>query len=342
MSEAAAKQLDAIHSMLNAGQRNLRMETHSLLIWGAVGGFLCLFSDYILTPQQIPDNAQRAFAWLALLGAIFGAAGYIDWHLTRRSKQARDETWSFIHRQIMKFWWLLLSIGALTTFAMFFFGGGYMLFPVWIALLGMGLFVHGLFSAPLLQWAGGLLILTAVCALGYRLEFETMKWLAGSAYGAGLPLLALLLGRKSETRIPHQLLAALWLAVVVGLPLGAAKLWPQQKPAGALLTLDDYRRYGGSGAQVLQLPAGTQVPIELSLSGDLFSDESLRFNLTLAQPFELATQEGQLTGEARKVEDRWTREVPFISIPELKVRLEPEGPQVQGHMEIHYRGRPRR
>ena len=342
MSEAAAKQLDAIHSMLNAGQRNLRMETHSLLLWGAVGGLLCLFSDYILTPQQIPDNGERAVAWLALLAAIFGAAGYTDWQLTRASKQARDETWSFIHRQIMKFWWLLLALGALTTFAMFFFGGGYMLFPVWIALLGMGLVVHGLFSAPLLQWAGGLLILTAVCALGYRLEFETMKWLAGSAYGAGLPLLALFRARKWEARAPHQLLAVLWLACVIGLPLGAAKLWPQAQPAGSTLSLNDYRQHGATGAQILHLPAGTQVPIELSMAGDLFSDESLRFNLMLAQPLELATQDGELTGEARKLSDRWTREVPFISIPDLKVRLAPDGPQVQGHMEIHYRGTPRR
>ncbi|HKO89393.1 MAG TPA: MFS transporter permease, partial [Burkholderiales bacterium] len=267
MSDAAVKQLDAIHSMLNAGQRNLRMETHSLLLWGLVGGFLCLFSDHILTPQQIPDNTQRAFAWLALLAAILGAAGWVDWNLTRRSKQARDETWSFIHRQIMKFWWLLLSIGALTTFAMFFFGGGYMLFPVWMALLGMGLFVHGLFSAPLLQWTGGLLILTAVCSLGYRLEFETMKWLAGSAYGLGLPLLALVLARKWEMRFPHQLLAVLWLACVIGVPLSAAKLWPQQPPAGETLSLDAYRQYGASGAQILHLPAGTQVPVELTLAG---------------------------------------------------------------------------
>lgn len=193
MSDPLARQLDHIQTMLARGQRNLRMERHSLLLWGVAGALLFACSDVLFTPEQIPETAVRAVVWLGFIVLVLGGACAVDWRLTERVKAARDETWSFIHRQVVKLVWLLLAVGSLFTFGTFFFGGAYMLCSVWLALIGLALYVHGLFSEEILEWAGGILIAIAVTGLGAGLPFETMKWIAMSAFGLGLPLLGLLL-----------------------------------------------------------------------------------------------------------------------------------------------------
>src|SRR5512135_542171 len=110
MTQLAAQQLDAIHSMLHAGNRNLRIERHSLVLWGLSCGAVILGSNYILTREQFPVEQMRAFAWLIFLGLTVSGVATVDWHLTRRAKLVRDEAWSFIHRQVLKVMWLLMTV----------------------------------------------------------------------------------------------------------------------------------------------------------------------------------------------------------------------------------------
>ncbi len=178
MPKLVTQQLDSIHAMLSAGQRNLRVERHSLVLWGGSSGGLVLVSDHILTAEQFPVLEQRAVAWLILLVLTLSGVSLIDWHLTRHVKHARDEAWSFIHRQILKVWWLLMAVGVLLTFATFFYGGGYMIFAAWVVLIGLGLYVHGLFSEELLEWSGAFLILIGIGMLAFRLNYGTSQWVA--------------------------------------------------------------------------------------------------------------------------------------------------------------------
>ena len=112
---APARQLDAIHAMLAAGHRNLRIERHSLLLWGIPAGLLWVLSESILTPAQLPDLRERALAWLGLLAVVLITIAAVDWHFTRKIKATRDEAWSFIHRQVIKIWWLMMGLAALAT-----------------------------------------------------------------------------------------------------------------------------------------------------------------------------------------------------------------------------------
>jgi hypothetical protein len=45
MADPISRQLDSIQSMLVRGQRNLRMERHSLILWGLAGAGCSLSSD---------------------------------------------------------------------------------------------------------------------------------------------------------------------------------------------------------------------------------------------------------------------------------------------------------
>jgi len=72
---APARQLDAIHAMLSAGHRNLRIERHTLLLWGIPAGLLFAISELILTPSQFPDIT----ACIGLAGAA-GVRTRLDRH----------------------------------------------------------------------------------------------------------------------------------------------------------------------------------------------------------------------------------------------------------------------
>lgn len=344
MPETAAHRLDAIHSMLSAGHRNLRIERHSLILWGIAGGALCFFSESILTPEQFPVTQQRALAWLLLLTTVLGSVGIADWHLTRRAKEARAEAWSFIHRQVLKVWWLLMAMGTLLTFAMFFFGGGYMLFSAWLVLLGLGLYVHGLFSEELLEWVGALMIIIGIVSLAYRLPVETMRWISASAFGIGLPLLAAMLDRGRAFPARRRLAQTLiWMFAVLALPLlGQRYATALMLPDGPVISLESFRQQrDAGGSRIVSLPAGTPVPVEVEVSGGLFDGAANPvLPLKLAEPIEVLMVDGKLTGDTRFPGGYWlpAREARWIAIPWMKAELNPEkGPLVRAGLVVEFK-----
>jgi hypothetical protein len=220
MMQQTTQQLDAIHAMLCAGQRNLRVEKHSLILWGLTTGTLLFFRDDLFNDAQFPARSTQAVAWLILLIIVISGISLLDWHLTRQVKQSRNESWSFIHRQVLKVTWLLMSIGTLYTFASAFLGGANLTVSVWLVLCGIALYVHGLFSEELLEWISVCIIGIGIGVLLMRLEYTHIKWVASATTGIGLPLLAFMLdhGRARSTwyRFTQTLT---WLACVLTLPV---------------------------------------------------------------------------------------------------------------------------
>lgn len=325
----ASQQLDAIHTMLSAGQRNLRIERHTLILWGLAGGVLCLISDHILTAGQFPDNTQRALAWLLLLMVSFGCVGMLDWHLTKRAKQIRDEAWSFIHRQVIKIFWLLTTAGILFTFAMFFFGGGYMTFGVWIILLGLGLYIHGLFSEEMLEWVGALMMLIGMASLASQLPYQTTQWIAASTFGVGLPLLAIMLDQGRTLPVWKRLSqSTLWVIAVLVLPFVAHRYATENSlPDVAPISLAAYRQMSDvSGFHVVTIPAGAEIPVKFEVSGDLFDHTSNPiFPLKIAIPIEIALRDGKLTGDTRLPNEAWLpKESLIVHIPWIKAEITPQ------------------
>jgi hypothetical protein len=338
-------QLNAIHGMLSAGHRSLRVERHSLVLWGLAGAALLLLSEYLFTPQQLPELGQRATAWLLLLAIVFAGTGALDWHWTRRAKQARDETWSFVHRQLLKVWWLLIAAGCLFTFAMFFFGGGYMVCSVWLVLLGLGLYIYGLFSEELLEWMGALMIILGILALAMRLPFDTMRWITASVFGVGMPLLAVLLDRGRARPAWQRLGQALvWIAAVLSLPLAATSHARSSEPAtGPVLPLADYLKLRDvSGTHIVSLPAGTEVPVSIDISGNLFAATQPELKLILAQPVELVIKDGRLTGDGRSPGEEWLRpgQFPWALSSVRGAEISPRGPAVHTLLEAYLTHKP--
>jgi hypothetical protein len=343
MSTHASQQLHAIASMMASGQRNLRMERWSLVLWGLAGGLLFLFSEQILTPTQLPDLQQRALAWFLLIAFVLGAVGTADWHLTQRAKQARDEVWSFIHRQVLKVLWLLMGIGALLTFAVFFYGGGYMLYTAWLVLLGTGLYVHGLFSEEMLEWVGALIILIGIAMLATQQSAENLKNIATSVFGIGLPVLALMLDHGRVRSKAYRALQTLgWACLVLAIPWAAARwLQPEQMAHSPAISLQEYQRSASTaGSQAISLPAGTAIPVHIEIAGNLFESGAtpLVLPLVLKQPMELWMVDGKLTGAARRPGAAWSKGPETrINIPWVKGEITPQtGPLLKTNMTVQF------
>jgi len=342
MPQLAAQQLNSIHSMLSVGHRNLRIEKFSLMLWGASGGGLILFSNRILTVEQFPVAEQRAFAWLILLVLTVSGVSLLDWHFTRHAKQARDEAWSFTHRQIFKVWWLLMSIGVLMTFATFFYGGNHMILAGWMVLVGLGLYVHGLFSEEILEWIGALIITIGIGMLSFRLSLHVSRWVAASTLGLGLPLLAAMLDRGHQrSKLVRVVQSIGWLLCVLSPPLLSQKLdTVAMPPAAPLVTPSDYRQHPGK-LQIVALPAGSTIPVKVDITGDVFRASSTSvLPLVLNHPIEIMMNDGQPTGLWRLAGDSWSTGAGdiMVRIPMLKPELPAQsGPEIKASLIVETR-----
>jgi len=312
-----ASQLEAIHSMLAAGHRSIRLQRHSLLLWGISGGILCLGTEHVITPERFPGLLERAAAVLLFLGIVLSGVALADFWYTRHRIEAREESLPFVQAQVTKVWWLLIGMGVLFTFATAFFGGGQMVFVIWLVLFGLGIYVHGLFSEQILEWAGVMMILLGIGALALSAPYTAIQWLAASAFGLGMPLLGAMLDRgASKSAWTRAGQSALWLAVVVT-PAVLAYQWRQshQLPPQA--------------ATIVTLPAGTRIPLNIRIGGNIVQGEAdLAVPLTLARPLDVVLLDGKPTGMFRVADGHWKQRARSLWIRDVQLGggLAPTGP----------------
>ncbi len=308
--------------MLAAGHRSVHLERHSLLLIGGVGGFIAGATEYIITDARFPDLTQRAVALLLWLSAWLGGMAWLDHSLTQRARMRRDETLPFAQAQITRAWWMLLGMGTLGSFAMFFYGGGGMIYAQWIVLLGLGIYLFGLFSRPLIEWIGLATILLGVAGLAAGLPYGATHWLAASCFALGMPLAGWLNARFGEDGLPRSFLAlGFWLLVVVTPPL--------------LLTRFSIASVPAAGEQVLLLPAGSRIPLRVDLDSPILRvSPQAALDFALTQPVEVVLIDGQPDGRYRIGDGNWhsIRDgVLHLMIDRFTPRLAGDAPEVRAH-----------
>lgn len=315
--------LEAIQSMLAAGHRSLHLERHTLLLWGGVGGMLCVATDHFINNDYFPDLHQHALALLLWLTFWIAGTAWLDQRLTRRVRQAREETLPFAQAQITRAWWMLMTMGVLGSCAMFFYGGGAMVFALWTVLLGLGMYLFGLFSRPLTEWIGIAIILLGVVGLATGLPLQTARWLTAACFAIGMPLVGWMAERNMGGTLLNRLLAlALWLAVVALPPF-----WLAQLPATAPRTAENI--------QILKLPAGSIIPLKIDLDSDqiqIASDAALP--IILNQPLEMVMHSGTADGRFRFDQKQWSKVSDgtlFLRTDRISTQVENGKPVIRVH-----------
>lgn len=304
-----ASQLAQIHSMLAAGHRSVRLSRHSLLLWGITGGILCLATEHVITPERFPGHLGRAVALLLFLGIVLSGVAIADFWYTRYRIEERDESLPFVQAQVIKIWWLLIGMGVLFTFATAFFGGGEMVFVSWLVLFGLGVYVHGLFSEQILEWVGVVMILLGIGALALPASYVATQWLAASAFGLGMPLLAAMLDRgASKSAWTRAGQSALWLAVVLT-PAVFGYQWreSQSAPDGPRMTLESFRQQAPRGSVIVTIPAGTRIPLKVGIDGNVVEEGEFTLPLALARPIDVVVVDGKPNGLFRVADGAWKK-----------------------------------
>lgn len=318
------ERMESIQAMLAAGRRCVELERHSLLLWGLVGGGLCGFTDQIINADTFPDNAQRAVAVFVWLAVWLGGMSWLDHRLTRTVRRARGETLPFAQAQVTRAWWMLLALGTLATFAMFFHGGGIMVYALWTVLLGLGIFVFGLFSRPLIEWIGLAAIVLGATGLAAGVPMNTARWLTASTFAIGLPFAGWLTARTDDRCIVQRILAVIaWLIAVSAPALVAARFIP-----AAALSLPT--------EPTLNLSAGAVVPLYIDMESSLIDiSPTTPLPVRVTRATEIALTGGQPDGRYRFDGGRW------LTIKEgiLMLRIDRVQPKITvGKPEIRMHG----
>lgn len=327
-------QLHSIQSMLASGHRSVHLERHSLLLIGGVGGFLSAVTEWLITAERFPDNQQRALVFLLWLAFWLGGVSLVDHWLTRRARLRRAETLPFAQAQITRAWWMLLSVGSLGSFAMFFYGGGSMIYGLWIVLLGLGIYLFGLFSRPLIEWIGLAMILLGVAGLAAGLPFGTTRWLDASCFAIGMPLAGWLASRVDDSSLVRRVGAvAVWVTLVVTPPLVVSRISLAEPPSAQAVPLESATVVGGE--QVIRLRAGARVPLRVDLESPVLGTlPDTELGMTLTVPIDIALRDGQPDGRFRIADGAWhsIRDgVLHLTIDRFSPRLEGGAPVVRTH-----------
>ncbi|MEO5367004.1 MAG: hypothetical protein H7831_11790 [Magnetococcus sp. WYHC-3] len=323
--EEARWQLHAIHAMLDDSRHSVRLDPHTLVVWGLAGGLLCLVAEDWITAERFPEVGQRAVAVAGLVGGVLFLAGWLDWHLTARLRARREQTVSFVHQRIRRVWWYLMGLGLVTNVGMVFYGGGYLSYSSWLFLLGLALGVHGMFSRQPLAWVGAAMQGVAVGMVALGLEYSALRWITALALGLGLPLAGgLLAGLEGRSRRVQAAGLACW---VVALGVGSlGVLQAHRQVAGPPMTpvsLEQWRQDPRrlEGGHVVALPVGTRLPVSVALSSDaLVQPLALHAEVTLARPLQIQLRDGRPAGLMRTGAGPWRQTHHALRLRQLFLR----------------------
>jgi len=311
---SASQQIEAIHAMMSTGHHSVRIETHTLVIWGITAAGLILFTGDIFNRELFPDRLIRALSMTAFIAGILTIAGIIEIRLTRKNRLQRDETVSFVQTQLNKVWWLILGLIVIINLAMQFFGGSYMLYSLTLALMGMALYIHGLFSRQMLSWAGVCMIILGLTTLATKLPLQLIEWITIFCFGFGWPLLAWAINHQdiNKNTLHRLLFTLLWLSVIL-IPAYTANLLssePDDDFPAAPMSLSKYLQLEKLplNKHVIHMPAGTAIPVNFNIGGGILdSEDKAELPLILTSGMDIELYNGEPTGRFRIANNRWQK-----------------------------------
>jgi hypothetical protein len=210
------------------------------------------------------------------------------------------------------------------------FGGVYQIYMVWLALVGLGLFLHGLFSHELVEWAGAGLFLLAILVLVSGLPLAWHRPLLICTAGLGLPLLGEFLHWRVVAQVARTgRLFACVVAVLVAsvLPAWLAVQWSQrvdfpddipvlspQQPQQLQQRSTPWPRY-----LAVHVVAGTSIALELDIQGGVLQSahSAPQLHYTMAQDLDLLLIDGKFSHFVRRAGQEWQNQDGWLRITRL-------------------------
>lgn len=321
-------QLHALQSLLVAGHRPIQFRPGSLMRWGLVFAFLALSTDPLLRALHLEgQQGLQAVVTMLWLGVGLAVTAWLDWRANQAAAARAAETLPFVQTQVSKVWWLLLSAGVLYTGSTMVFGGAYQTYMVWLALVGLGLFLHGLFSHELVEWVGAGLFLLAILVLVSGLPLAWHRPLLICTAGLGMPLLGAFLHWQVVVQPAHtvRLFACVVAVLAVSIvPAWLAMQWSQRVDFPddiPVLSLQQLQQHSTPLPRYLALHvvAGTPIALELDIQGGVLQSAQTapQLHYTMAQDLDMLLIDGKFSHFVRRAGQDWQNQAGWLRITRL-------------------------
>ena len=309
MVASANTQLSAIHAMLDTGHRSVRLERHTLPMWGVTFGLLIAFIGRFFNGLYAEARWLGALAEHATIFIVVVAVLALDHRLTRVARRQRDETLSLVQRRLIQIVWLIVGLAVLVSaFAVLKLGGGRHVLGLDVALAGVALFSVGLFSDAWLRWSGVVLLGLGAGLLLFVPANTTLRWLTACTFAVGFPLIQWLSPWAVSTSRRVGATAVILLAILAGGTLAAALHYRLNISGDGLPVVapGELATKALRGEYVVALPAGARVAVDFTLGAEwLRAPADARWQLELAQPLDVVLRDGRVTGRYRLDHGRW-------------------------------------
>lgn len=303
------KQLEAIHAMLETGHRSFRLERHTLPLWGLTFGLVIAFIGRFFHPLYAKAFWLGSLAEHAVIIMIVATVLVLDYRLTRATRRQRDETLGLVQKRLTRLVWLLVGLAVLmSVFGAVQLGGARHVLGFDVVLAGIALYTIGLFADSWLRWSGILLLCLGALFMLFVSANMTLRWLTACTFAVGFPLIQYL-SLWAQTPVRRVAATTLVLAAILASSAAAATIhyWTSVSGDGLpTYTLTELRMQRPHGDYVVELPAGSKVPIDVILGGDLFRvPADAAWQMELAQPLDMVLSEGKVTGRYRLGSGPW-------------------------------------
>lgn len=325
-SVSANSQIDAIYSMMDDGQHSVKMERHSLFIWGLTAAILILITDVLFNPETFAVRWQLILSQTIFISVVLIFAGAWDLKLTRRVRQQRDESISFIQLQLTKVWWFFVALIVMLNVGMNFFGGGYMFYGLTMALIGMAFYIQGLFSTQMLKWIGVMLIAIGLGSVALSLHFLATKWLAAGVFGLGLPILAFILEKPEthSTLFKRILLSLVWFGIVIFPSMFAFQQESTFVPTGLTTrSVSEYKALNADIAaekQIIHFSKGMNIPLNILMGGNILELEVTKnLVMKLKNDISVVIENGKTVGHFKIEGSEWTSKLSQMQTRKFKM-----------------------
>lgn len=296
-------QLESIHSMLTDGHKSIRLERHTLPLWGGAIGFLTAFTHDISNPvYEISPIWGRVFH-VSFLAVVLLAVILIDYRMTRAARALRDESISVIQRKVTLSVWMLFAFAfLLDVYANNYLGGGRQMFGVYLLLTGVALGMFGLYSERWYRWSGFVLVLLGLGVMFIMQPSNTSRLLTASIFIVGSCSIAFLQPYASSTNrcMTLSLAWVLGAFMVTALAYQLDYSLDISADTETVIQWSEFQKRKPEGKYIVRLPPGTEVPVDIGVSGDVFEGTAKsRLVLTIAKQIDLEFRDGKVTGTYR-------------------------------------------
>ncbi len=306
---SADTQLESIQSMLAYGHNSIRLEKHTLPLWGGGIGLLTAFSHDISRSVFEIDPVWGQVFHFSLLAIVLLAVIWIDYHMTRSARALRDESISIVqHKVTLAIWMLFAFAFLLDVYANLSLGGGRQMFGVYILLTGIALSMFGLYSELWYRWSGIVLVLLGLGIMFILHPGNMSRLLTASIFIVGSCAIALL-QPLATNRARCIMLSLAWVLVAFMTTALAYRLdyyLDISADGETVMSWSEFQKHKPEGMYVVRLPAGTEVPVDISISGDVFEGAAkTSLNLKISKDIDLEFKDGNPTGIYRVIDGPW-------------------------------------